>query len=307
MSDLKTRVCGWLQDGRRVAVATVISVRGSAPFTAGTMMAVTDDAQAFGTISTGCVESAIVNLAQDVFAKGAPIETSFASDGDDLAGVSLLCGGSIDVRIEEVRSDALPADFGETPATTNLIVAGANEYARAIAQLCKPLGYSVTIIDPRPAFVADADYPGADCRCGWPDEVLNGLPIHDRTAILLLSHDTRYDGEFLARALSSAAYYVGAIGSRRTQQNRLERLAQAGVSAAQVARLHAPAGLDLGSSTPHETAVAMLAEIIAVQNGRSAGALKDCAGPIHNPRPDTATPDRSEPASASDLRDPAVR
>lgn len=305
MNAMRERICEWFARGRRVAVATVIRVTGSAPFPPGTAMAVNEDGELFGTISNGCVESAIAGVAHDVFAKREPVECSFDSEGDGLTGVSLQCGGTIDVLVEEISPDRLPQIFAGKPAVIQLIIAGAGDYARALADLCYPLDYAISIVDPRPAFTRPDDVTHASVHCAWPDEYLERTPVHENAALLMLSHDVRYDARFLAAALASPAFYVGAMGSRRTQQARLERLIALGVSKRNIERLHAPVGLDLGGRTPHETAIAILAEIIAVYYRRAGAPLKGRSGPIHDLRPDTATDPQSEARGASNSDDRA--
>ena len=289
MDALRSCICEWFAAGRRVAVATIVRVIGSAPFAPGAMMAVNDDGDLFGTISNGCVESAIAELAREVFRTGRALERTFDSDEDDVAGISLLCGGRIDVRIEEISDDAVPRIFARTAPAAHLFVAGANDYARALAEIARLAEYRVTIVDPRPAFAVASRFAGAQVFCEWPDAYAARTEFDSCDAVVLLSHDTRYDVPLLQHALASRAFYIGAMGSRRTQQRRLERLVAAGVSSDRLARLRAPVGLDLGGRTAHETAIAILAEIIAVRNGRAAVPLQHEEGPIHDPHPDTAT------------------
>ncbi len=303
---LRDRVCAWLGQHRRVCVATIVKAQGSAPFGAGKMMAITDAREVFGTISNGCVESELAEIAMQVFAHGKPVERSFDSTGDGLYDVSMPCGGSIDVRIEEITADDVARIFEHEGSSAHLILAGGNDHALALAEFCIALRYDVTIVDPRPAFSRKEDFNGAAVVCAWPDEFLAESPLGAQDAALLLSHDTRYDVAFLAQALASDAFYVGALGSRRTQEHRTERLIAAGVSRAELARLHAPIGLDLGGRSPHETAVAILAELIAVRNHRAAVPLKDHRGPIHDPHPDTATLPGLPACAASNLHDRAT-
>jgi xanthine dehydrogenase accessory factor len=142
-------------------------------------------------------------------------------------------------------------------------------------------GYAVTIVDPRQAFATAARFPGVALDGGWPDEALRRLAPDARTAVVALTHDPKLDDPALSVALRSPAFYVGALGSRRTQARRREQLREAGVTDEELARLRAPIGLDLGGREPEEIALAILAEVQAVRHGRCGEALRDARGPIH--------------------------
>jgi xanthine dehydrogenase accessory factor len=137
----------------------------------------------------------------------------------------------------------------------------------ALAHLARTLGYETVVVDPRPAF-ASAERFGHAGRVvsAWPDEALAALPLDEHTAVAVLTHDPKLDDPALRVALPSAAFYVGALGSRATQAKRRARLLEAGVGEAPLARLHAPIGLDLGGRSPEEIALAVMAEIVSVRN-----------------------------------------
>jgi xanthine dehydrogenase accessory factor len=144
-----------------------------------------------------------------------------------------------------------------------LIVIGAVHIAQTLARMAVETGYDVTIIDPRSAFASEERFPGVTLATDWPDEVLPGLKPDKRTAIVTLTHDPKIDDPALQAALRSDAFYIGALGSRRTHAKRGERLAGAGFGADAFARIHGPVGLDIGALTPGEIAVSILAEITA--------------------------------------------
>jgi xanthine dehydrogenase accessory factor len=159
------------------------------------------------------------------------------------------------------------------------VVVGAADTAEALSRAAKTLGWRTTVIDPRPALVTRERLPSPDeLVTAWPDE----LEADADTAVVVLTHEERLDLPALRTALASAAFYVGAIGSRRTQEKRRARLLEAGIDEEQLERLAGPAGLDLGAHTPAETAVSILAEVLAVREGRSGGRLVDRSGPIHS-------------------------
>ncbi len=145
-----------------------------------------------------------------------------------------------------------------------LVVVGAVHIAQTLARMAVETGYAVTIIDPRSAFASEERFPGVTLATDWPDEVLPALRPDKRTAIVTLTHDPKIDDPALQSALKSDAFYIGALGSRRTHAKRAERLAAAGFDATQFARIHGPVGLDIGALTPGEIAVSILAEITAV-------------------------------------------
>lgn len=165
-----------------------------------------------------------------------------------------------------------------------LIVCGAIDFAAALTRMGKFLGYHVTVCDARPIFATPARFPEADeVIVDWPDRYLAGTRVDSRTVVCVLTHDAKFDVPLLEVALRLPVAYIGAMGSRRTHRDRLARLRAAGVTEAELARLHSPIGLDLGGRTAEETAVAIAAEIVAVRRGGSARSLTATEGPIHRP------------------------
>jgi xanthine dehydrogenase accessory factor len=154
--------------------------------------------------------------------------------------------------------------------TTRFIVVGAVHIAQQFVPMARALGHDVVVVDPRSAF-ATAERFGDTCIVReWPDEVLPKLGLDARTALIALTHDPKIDDPALILALASNAFYVGALGSRKTHEARVERLLQAGVSTESIARIHAPIGLDIGAQGAAEIALSIVAEITAVQRGKSA-------------------------------------
>jgi xanthine dehydrogenase accessory factor len=145
-----------------------------------------------------------------------------------------------------------------------LLVIGAVHTAQELVPLARAAGYEVTVIDPRTAFGTPARFPDTTVLNDWPDEIVPALVPDRRTAILTLTHDPKIDDPALIAALRSAAFYIGALGSRRTHAKRLERLADAGFDAATLARIRGPVGLAIGARTPVEIAISIMAEITAV-------------------------------------------
>jgi len=144
-----------------------------------------------------------------------------------------------------------------------LAIVGAVHIAQRLTRLALDLGYAVTIIDPRRGFLTEARFPGVTRVHDWPDDALRNFELDARSALVTLSHDAKIDEPALDVALRSPCFYVGALGSRRTQQKRRDRLAEAGMTDEELARIHGPVGLDLGARSPAEIALSIAAELTA--------------------------------------------
>ena len=152
-----------------------------------------------------------------------------------------------------------------------LVVVGAVHIAQALGPMAAEAGFDVTVVDPRPAFATEARFPGAKLIRQWPDRALADLEPDSRTAVVTLIHDAQPDDMALGLAIRSEAFYVGALGSRRTHAGRAQRLKERGFTEDEIARIHAPIGLDIGARTPAEIAVAILAQVLAAKNRPGAG------------------------------------
>ena len=196
---------------------------------------------------------------------------------DDIADELIRSGHS---KVVELEGRRVFADvFGPPP---RLFVYGAVDTADALCVAAGAIGWRTIVADARARFATRERLPNADeIIVAWPEEALAQVAPDHTTAILVLTHDDKFDVPLLVGALASEAYYIGALGSRRNQERRRERLLEAGVDEADLDRISGPAGLDIGAHTPAETAVSMLAEIMAVRAGRDGGRLKDSAGRIH--------------------------
>lgn len=142
-----------------------------------------------------------------------------------------------------------------------MIIIGAVHIAKTLVALARLCNYQVTIVDPRQAFADEARFPDVDVNTDWPDKALASLRPDNRTAIITLTHDPKLDDPALNNALASPAFYIGALGSKKTQQARKNRLAKHGFSAEQQARVHGPIGLDIGAQSPEEIAIAIMAQV----------------------------------------------
>jgi xanthine dehydrogenase accessory factor len=163
-----------------------------------------------------------------------------------------------------------------------MFVFGAIDFSAALVKGAKMLGYEVTVCDARPVFATNKRFPDADhVVVDWPHRWLEQQDVDERTVIVVLTHDPKFDVPALHIALDTRAGYIGAMGSRRTHEDRIARLREAGVSDEQLARIHSPIGLDIGARTPEETAISMCAEIIQHRWGGSGESLTHTHGPIH--------------------------
>ncbi|TFC27861.1 XdhC/CoxI family protein [Cryobacterium sp. TMT2-18-3] len=367
---LNPLLTGW-QAGGIAGLATVVRTFQSAPRSAGASMLVTADGEVVGSVSGGCVESAVYDLATQVIDDGRPVLVRYGISDDDAFSVGLTCGGILDVFVEPVSQVSFPelsaveqditgsapvgvatviehpdpsrlgrhliirphgfdGDLGSERANRaigddargllaagrnstltygpdgerrgegmrvfvnsyaprpRMLVFGAIDFAAALARLASFLGYHVTVCDAREVFATPARFPEADeVIVGWPhrylaEQVAAGL-VDERTVVCVLTHDPKFDVPLLKVALTRGPFaYIGAMGSRRTHEDRLARLREAGVDEAELTRLHSPIGLDLGSRTPEETAVSIAAEIIAEQWGGTGDPLGNLADRIHH-------------------------
>jgi xanthine dehydrogenase accessory factor len=179
--------------------------------------------------------------------------------------------------------DGAPVEiFIETfPPPPRLIIVGGVHVAIPLHRLGKMLGYHVTVVDARGLLATSERFPDADAiLVEWPDDALAQVGLDTACAVVVLTHDPKFDQPALQAALASPARYIGAIGSRTTNEQRMEELRAAGLSDDQLARIHAPIGLDIGAQTPAEIALAIMAEIVAAGRQRSGGSLRESGQPV---------------------------
>jgi xanthine dehydrogenase accessory factor len=366
--DILDTITKWWDEGETFGLATVVRTFRSAPRDPGAALAVEADGEVIGSVSGGCVEGAVYELATEVSANGQPVLQTYGVSDDDAFAVGLTCGGILDIFVEPISRETFP-ELGEIAAAVErgepvavatvisgpgqvgarrviwgdaerasggslgsgerldaavdddvrgmlaqgltgvrrygehgerrgdelavfvnsfappprMLVFGAIDFAAAVARVGKFLGYHVTVCDARPIFATKSRFPDADeVIVDWPHRFLAGIEVDARTVICVLTHDPKFDVPVLEVALRTPAGYIGAMGSRRTHEDRLERLRAIGMTEAELARMRSPIGLDLGARTPEETAVSIAAELIQLRWGGTGHALTDTEGRIHH-------------------------
>jgi len=364
--DILDPIIKWWDANEAFSLATVVQTFSSAPREPGAAMAVSAAGEVVGSVSGGCVEGAVYELANEVMATGQPALQRYGISDDDAFSVGLTCGGIIDIFVEPA-SRARFAALGEVAAAVRtgtpvavatiidgpgqvgsrriiwegdrsdgtlgagdrldqavdddargmlaqgltgvrrygpdgerrrdelgifvqsfapaprMLVFGAIDFAAAVAKAGKFLGYHVTVCDARPVFATASRFPDADeVITDWPHRYLSGISTDERTVICVLTHDPKFDVPLLEVALRRPAAYIGAMGSRRTHDDRLARLRDVGITDVELSRLRSPIGLDLGARTPEETAIAIAAELIQLRWGGSGRPLTATTGRIHH-------------------------
>jgi xanthine dehydrogenase accessory factor len=246
-----------------IAVATVIHTAEDSGIAPGGRLLVTPDAHEGG-LDDDELERAVADGARGMLEGGQTGQRHYGPRGQR--------------RMEDVT--VFVNSFAPPP---KMYVFGAIDFAGAVAKMGKFMGYRITVCDARPVFATRERFPSADeVVVSWPDDFLRTAEVDSRTVICVLTHDPKFDVPVLKAALDTDAGYIGAMGSRRTHDDRTARLREEGVTAEQLARIASPVGLDLGSRTPEETAVAIAAEIIALRTGHEGGRLAERSGPIHD-------------------------
>ena len=304
---LKT-VAGWISDGHRCELITVIKTWGSSPRPIGATLAICDDGRVVGSVSGGCIEDDLIErVRQSGITRTVPEIVSYGITADEAHRFGLPCGGTIELSIEPLSSASTILDLLErldrhelvarklnlqtgevtlSPACAGavqqiadgvlttihgprwrLFIIGAGQLSRFLAQVATAMDYHVTVCDPREEYRAGWHLPGVRLVHTMPDDLVIEARLDHRSAVVALTHDPKLDDLALMEALKSDAFYVGAIGSRVNNAKRRQRLKEFDLNDEQLARLHGPIGLYIGSKTPAEIAISILAELTAIKNG----------------------------------------
>ncbi len=340
INDLLKKADDSLQAGHQVVLATVLKCWGSAPRKAGSMMIIDQEGHFEGSVSGGCVESAVIHEALSLLEEEdqSPRFLKYGVSNENAWQVGLPCGGQIEILLErlpaaifhslharqaqaqscwllrhlpekpgdpvtswlldETQKTVLQGDtalpFAIAPFATSisqdvgrlivqedqryflhvfepplhLYMIGAVHIAQHLCVLAGLAGFAVTVIDPRGLWATEDRFPDITVVEDWPDAVLSAEKLTERSAVICLSHDPKLDDPAFHKALAANTLYVGALSSRKNHQKRCERLKQQGLTQEQLARIHAPIGLDIGGLTPAEIAISIMAEIIALLRGK---------------------------------------
>ena len=289
--------------GAPMALATVIFTWGSAPRPRGSHMIIHQDGRFEGSISGGCVESDILQRAEEVIAgRSGHLACYGVADGDAWA-VGLPCGGEIRVLVQKVGAAEFPPTlFDRIVAASEagraltlstdldsaitregvidgqfhnrydpprrLLIVGAVQIAQSLSALAQTIGVTPVVIDPRGRFLTEERFPGIALDDRWPDEAVAAYRPGESTAVVTLSHDIKIDDPALAAALRAPTGYVAALGSRKSHAARLERLQAMGFSSDDLSRIDGPAGLDIGAVGPAEIALSIAAGMVAGFNAK---------------------------------------
>ena len=297
----------WREQGRAVWLVSVIETWGSAPRPPGALLAMRDDGVVIGSVSGGCVEDDLIDRVRKGERVATPSLVTYGVSKEEAARFGLPCGGNLrlvqeplldtawisevlertarhelvarivdldsgTVRVEAARRGESFLYDGKTMRALygprwRMLVIGAGQLSRSLAQMALGLDFEVVVCDPREEYGLAWDVPGTTFSTAMPDDLAVEMRLDPHTAVVAVTHDPKLDDLALLEALKSPAFYVGALGSRGNTAKRKERLALFDLSAAEISRLHGPIGLDIGSKTPAEIAVAILAEVVAVKNG----------------------------------------
>ena len=302
-----TQARDWHAAGHAVWLVTVIETWGSAPRPPGALLAMRADGLVVGSVSGGCVEDDLIDRVRNGERVERPSLITYGVTKEEAARFGLPCGGNlrlvqeplvevgwledilrrtgqhelvarvVDLESGQVRVEAaargeafsfdgrtLRALFGPR---WRMLVIGAGQLSRALAQMALMLDFEVICCDPREEYHLTWDVPHTTFSKAMPDDLALELQLDPHSAVVAVTHDPKLDDLALLEALKSPAFYVGALGSRGNTAKRKERLALFDLTPAEIGRLYGPIGLDIGSRTPAEIAVSILAEVIAVRNG----------------------------------------
>lgn len=265
----------WLKTGKKVALATVVETWGSAPRPVGSHLVIDEEGRFEGSVSGGCVESAVVSDAMDVIETGIAKTLAFGVADAAAWEVGLSCGGKISIYVEPLTlamvTPVLAAHEARLEHSVShgafthtykpplrLVITGAVHISQKLVPLAQSIGFDTVIIDPRTAFATPERFPNVTIHTKWAQDILPVIKLDKYTALVALTHDPKIDDPALIAALDAECFYIGALGSRKTHAKRVERL-----NHKDIARIKAPIGLDIGAISPAEIAIAIIAEIMA--------------------------------------------
>ena len=299
------RAVEWLEEGHSAHLFTLVQTWGSAPRLPGAVLVVREDGHLIGSVSGGCIEDDLADKARSLSLPKMPTTIEYGVSQDEAQRFGIPCGGRLQIFVEplhhalqlqslienieqqklikrsvnmitgevnltEGRSGSMPAIEGNWfhkyfGPKWRLLIIGANQLGAVLAHIAQTLDFEVLICDPREDMRAEWHVEGATWMYGMPDDVVLDMAPDMHTAIVAVTHDLKLDDMALLEALKSNAFYVGALGSQKSQVKRRERMRMFDMTEVEIARLKGPVGLSIGSRTPAEIAVSILAELIQVR------------------------------------------
>ena len=318
----------WKVKGLQVALATVVKTWGSAPRRSGSMMCINSDLEFEGSVSGGCVETAVIDQAMNCIKTRRAELLEFGVSNEQAWEVGLACGGNIEIFVQpmtdqvakeltevirfnkqdkasillaqleqqsrlvviadsEINSSVALSETDKISARQalrldrpviigqdsncfvqpfnpeiNVYIVGAVHISQKLVSIVRELDFNVHVVDPRAAFATEERFPDVNLVCQWPNEFFADQALNHRSAVITLTHDPKFDDPALKAALNSKAFYIGALGSRKTHAGRLGRLKSDGFEQQQLSRIDAPIGLDIKASNPAEIAVSIASGLV---------------------------------------------
>ena len=247
-------------------MATLVGVRGTSSARVGSRMWIGPDGSALGAVTIGgCVDVRAIELSGDVLADGQPRLVEMALGDEEAQALGMTCGGTIELLVERIdrSSEAARRVVEQMAATRTLVIVGATEIAVALARIAGTLDFRIIVVDGRDHLATAERFPDVDAlRVGMPSEIVAEVGLTAATALVLVSHEYKYDLPILKAALVSDAGYVGMLGGRKRREAITRMLRDDGVPEAALERLHTPVGLAIGAETPAEIAVSIAAQLI---------------------------------------------
>ncbi|MFQ5929143.1 MAG: XdhC family protein [Acidobacteriota bacterium] len=254
--DIYEEIVRLRREGRKAALATIVRRLGSTPRKDHAKMLVYDDGSSVGTVGGGCTEAEVWQEARRVMESGQPALLKFELTQEDAGNDGLICGGTLEIFLEPILPDP------------KVILMGAGHLGQAIAQAAHRVGFQVAVVDDRESFANREHFPQAKEIVAAPFErSLDSVLVNQNSFILIVTRGHKHDQLALEKAVATPARYIGLVGSRRKIQIIVKNLLEKGISPQALSNLYAPIGIEIGSETPEEIAVSVLAEMIAVRKG----------------------------------------
>lgn len=259
------------QAGLRCALAHPVRISGSVPCVSQSRLLIREDGSALGTIGGGLIEAEVLRRAPEVILSGEPLVLEFELRQDEATEAGMICGGSCSIRIYPIMPDTATdafAPIARPEPRPSVYIFGAGHVAVPVEQIARLMGFTTVIIDDRSEFANSQRFPQADqVLAATVDTAFGQLEIGDAAYVVSITRGHSFDEEVVAQALRTPVKYIGMIGSKRKVASICQRLRDSGFNEADIARVHAPIGIDIGAQTIEEIALSIVAELVAVRRG----------------------------------------